>query len=68
MKIKKAIRKFEDLAIRKQKCRQDKISISIKNNEASNEVSFSIFFMGYEDSKKIKSLYIFLPIMSACSK
>ena len=36
MKIKKAIRKFEDLAIRKQKCRLDKISISIKNNEASN--------------------------------
>ena len=36
MKIKKAIRKFEDLAIRKQKCHQDKISISIKNNETSN--------------------------------
>ena len=47
MKIKKAIGKFQDLAIRKQKCHQDKISISIKDNEASN-----VYFDGLQRFQK----------------
>ena len=41
------IKKFGDIAIRKQKSHQDKIYISIKNNEASN-----VYFDGLQRFQK----------------
>ena len=76
-KNEKAIIKFGDIEIKKQKLHQHKIPISIKNIDVikmvvSNKVSFGKekfkYFIGYTDHKQIKPSSIFLPKMSAYRK
>ena len=66
--MEKAIIKFCDIEINKQKFHQHKRPISITNIDI-NKVSFSKkgfkYFIGYKDAKKIRTLCIFLPKMSA---
>ena len=71
--MEKAIIKFGDIEIEKQKFHQHKLLISIKTRGinkivVSNKVSFGKkgfkYFIGYKDAK-IRPLCIFLPKMSA---
>ena len=75
IKIDKKIIKFRDTEIKKQKFHQPKSIISINNINIkkiveSDKVSFDKkgfkHFIGYKDSKKIRSLCLLLPEMSAC--
>ena len=69
--------KFCDIEIQKQKFHQHKEPFSIKNIDinkivVSNKVFFGKkgfkYFIGYKNAKKIRSLCIFLPKMSAYRK
>ena len=75
--MEKAVKKFGDSDIEKQKFHQYKRPISIKNIDntkivVSNKVSFGTmslkYFIGYKDSKKIRPLFKFLPEMGACRR
>ena len=70
----KTIIRFGDTEIEKQKGHQHKKAISIKNVDinkiiVSNKVIFGKknfkYFIVYEDTKKIRPFYMFLPKMSA---
>ena len=73
--MEKAVIKFGDIEIEKQKSHQYKRPISIKNIDinkivVSNNVYFGKkkgfkCFIGYKDAKKTRPLCIFLPKMSA---
>ena len=75
IKIKKYIYiKFDDIEIQKQNIYRHKRPISIKNIDINKTVvSYKVpfgkkglkYFISYQDAKKVRSLCIFLPEMSA---
>ena len=71
--MEKTIIKFGDIEIKKQKFREHKISISIKNIDINQRVVSKVsfgkegfkYFIGYKENKKIRPLCISAPKMSA---
>ena len=77
IKIEKINIKFGDIEIEKQKIHHHRRPVSMKNIDitkivVSNKVSLGKkgfkYFIGYKGAKKIRTLCIFLPKMSACRK
>ena len=75
--MEKAIIKFDDIKVLKQKFHQHKRPISLINKDTdkivvSNEVPFGKkgfkYFLGYKDAKNIKPLCVFQPKMTAYRK